>query len=96
MYGIKYLPTFPADRDAVKAYLSRFYAGTEKRFFTLLRKKIRQLRDYPQMYPVYEGDPYYRKFVVGQYIVFYTIDESSATVEIHRILPGSWDILKHL
>jgi plasmid stabilization system protein ParE len=95
-YGIKYLPVFTEDREVTKAHLSRFYAGTEKRFFTLLRKKIRQLRDNPHMYPVYEIDNDYRKLVVGQYIVLYSVDESSAIVEIHRMLPGSWDILSHL
>jgi len=95
-YGIKYLPTFPADRDVIKAHLSQFYAGTEKRFFTLLRKKIKRLRDFPHMCPVYEIDTDYRKLVAGQYIVLYKVDESSAIVEIHRMLPASWDILNHL
>ena len=95
-YAIKYLPTFSSDRDAIRVHLSQYYAGTEKRFFTLLRKKISRLRDFPAMCPIYEIDPVYRKLVVGQYIVLYTLDESRAIIEIHRILPGSWDILKHL
>jgi len=95
-YGIKYLPVFMKDRDVIKTHLSRFYAGTEKRFFTLLRKKIKRLRDHPHICPVYEIDIDYRKLVVGQYIVLYTVYESSTIVEIHRMLPGSWDILNHL
>jgi plasmid stabilization system protein ParE len=95
-YGIKYLPVFTVDRDVIRAHLSKFYTGTEKRFFILLRKKIKRLRSFPHICPVYEFDPFYRKLVVGQYVVLYTTDESRAIIEIHRMLPGSWDILSHL
>jgi len=95
-YRIKYLPTFPEDRDVIKAHLSQFYPGTEKRFFSLLKKKISRLKDFPHMCPVYELDPDYRKLVAGQYIVLYTLDENKAIIEIHRMLPGSWDILSHM
>jgi len=91
-YKIKYLPTFPADRDAVRTHLSQFYPGTEKRFFTILRKKIKQLKDFPLMYPVYEDKPEYRKMVAGDYLVFYSVNEDAKIVEIRRILHGSQNI----
>jgi plasmid stabilization system protein ParE len=46
------------------------------------------------MYPVYENNPGYRKIVIGNYLVFYTVDEKK-TVEIHRILPGIRDLSRY-
>ena len=91
-YRIKYLPTFTADRDVIKAHLSRFYIGTEKRFFTLVRKKVDRLKDFPLMYPVSEFDLNYRKMVIGDYLLFYIVNEDNKTVEIHRIFHGAQDI----
>jgi len=91
-YRIKYLPVFTSDRDVIRAHLSRFYTGTEKRFFTLVRKKIKQLKDFPLMYPVFEIDPNYRKMVIGDYLLFYIVDEDNKMVEIHRIFHGAQDI----
>jgi len=91
-YRSKYLPVFMADRDVIRAHLSRFYTGTEKRFFTLVRKKIKQLSDFPLMYPVFEFDPNYRKMVIGDYLLFYIVDEDNKMVEIHRIFHGAQDI----
>jgi len=92
-YHISYLPTFPTDRDTVRAHLSQFYPGTEKRFFILLRKKIKQLKDFPLMYSVYEDNPAYRRMVAGDYLLFYTVNERSKVVEIRRILHGSQNIV---
>jgi len=91
-YRIKYMPTFPNDRDIIRIHLSKFYTGTEKRFFTLLRNKISQLKDFPLMYPVFEYDPDFRKMVIGDYLLFYIVDEINRIVEIHRIFHGAQDI----
>lgn len=55
-----------------------------------IEKAIAKLEDMPQMFPlVYnrvlaaEG---FRKFMVKNYLVFYTIDEEEKTVNIERIL----------
>ena len=93
-YRIKYLPTFPSDRNVIRKYLSQFYVGTEKRFFLLLRKKINYLREFPFSCSVYEHDPDYRRLVVGDYLVFYTVNEDLKVVEVHRILHGSQNINK--
>jgi len=38
----------------------------------------------------------YRKLVVGDYLVFYMIDENENSVEIHRIFHGTRNIGQHL
>ena len=95
-YRIRYLPDTVTDREAIKDYLSRYYAGTVKRFFALLKEKIARLKEYPYSCPIYEDDPDYRRLVVGDYLVFYMVREDAKIVEIHRIFHGSRDISKQL
>ena len=91
-YRIRYLPDTVDDRLKIKNYLSRYYTGTAKRFFNLLKKKISKLRDFPYSCQVYEDDTDYRRLVVRDYLVFYMINEDKKTVYIHRIFHGSQDI----
>jgi len=80
------------DREHIKIYLSKFYPGTAKHFFSLLRKRTSQLKAFPYLGPEYEDDPDYRKLVVGDYLVFYMVNEDIKVVEVHRIFHGSMDI----
>ena len=95
-YRLKYMEDTISDRDNIKNHLSKFYPGTTKRFFSMLKKKITRLKTYPESCPIYEDDPDYRKLVAGDYLVFYMINEKEKKVEIHRILHGSMDINQHL
>ena len=95
-YRIKYLPDAVTDRNEIKSYLSQFYKSTANDFFALLKKKTAQLKDYPCSCPKYEDDPDYRVLVVGDYLVFYMVDDGHKIVEIHRIFHGSKDIRRHL
>jgi plasmid stabilization system protein ParE len=62
----------------------------------LLKKKTNRLKTHPYSCPVYEDVPDYRKLVVGDYLVFYIVNEDAKIVEIHRIFHGSRDIRQHL
>jgi plasmid stabilization system protein ParE len=62
----------------------------------LLKKKTSRLKDYPYSCPEYEDDPDYRRLVVGDYLVFYKVNEDDKTIEVHRILHGSQNIQKQL
>jgi len=95
-YRLMYLEDTITDREYIRTYLSQYYPGTSKRFFSFLRKKIDRLKIYPYSCHVYEDDPDYRMLVVGEYLTFYMVDENAKIVEIHRILHGSRDISKHL
>jgi len=91
-YKLVYLPKSLEDRTAIRDYLSQFYPGTAKKFFTMLRKSNARLRDFPLSCPIYEDNPKYRKLVVGDYLVFYTVNEDAKLIEIRRILHGSRSI----
>ena len=95
-YRIRFLPYTISDREEIRVYLSRYYESTVKKFFTLLKDKIAQLKDFPYSCPVHEDDPDYRRLVVGGYLVFYMAKEDEKIVEIHRILHGSRNIQQHL
>ncbi|GHV27036.1 hypothetical protein AGMMS4952_08080 [Spirochaetia bacterium] len=95
-YEIKFLAPAVADLDSIVTYSLQFYPSTPKKFLDALEKAKLNLHDMPYMYPVYEKQPIYRKAVVLNYLVFYTIDDRKRLVNIHRILPGAWDITRHL
>lgn len=95
-YKIKYLPLAVQDLRDIAEYLSGFYPKTAKRVLKELRDKIAKLGDTPKMCEIYRLDPQYRKMIVEQYLVFYQINESDRTVEIHRVLRGSWNLPHYL
>ena len=95
-YRLRYLDDTTTDRDNIKIYLSQFYAGTVNKFFELLKKRTAKLKSYPFSCPVFEDDPDYRKLVVGDYLVFYMVNEDEKIVDIHRILHTSRDISRYL
>lgn len=94
-YRIKYLPNTIVDRTEIRDYLAKYYESTVKRFFTLLKEKITLLKEFPHSCPVYEDDHDYRILVVGDYLVFYMVNEENKTVEIHRIFHGTQNIKQH-
>ena len=96
MYRIKYLPDTVTDRANIKEYLSQYYESTAKEFFILLKAKIEQLKEFPYSCPVYEDDLEYRRLVVGDYLVFYRVNDKEKIVEIHRIFHGSQDIRQQI
>jgi len=95
-YNIRYLPVAEQDLYDVAEYLSQFYADTFKRFMATLEKSICSLADTPLMYEEYHDDPFYRRMVVGDYLVFYHVDEAKHIVEIHRVLHGSRDVRQYI
>ena len=83
------------DLNDIKAYLNQFYPGTTGRFIKLLKKRITHLKSFPYLCPVYEEDDDYRKLVVGDYLVFYIVNEDIEFIEIHRIFHGSRDVKQY-
>lgn len=95
-YKIKYLPLAVQDLQDIARYLSGFYPKTASRVLKEMREKIIKLGNTPRMCEVYALDPTYRKLVSDQYVVFYRVNEETKTVEIHRILRGSWNLPQYL
>ena len=95
-YKIKYLPLAVQDLNDDAWYLSGFYPKTASRALKEMRERITKLGDNPRMCEIYPLDPAYRKMVVDQYLVFYQVNENTRTVEIHRVLRGSWNLPQYL
>ena len=95
-YKIKYLPLAVQDLNDIARYLSSFYPKTASRVLKEMREKITKLGDTPKMCELYRLDSTYRRMVVDQYLVFYQVNDYVRTVEIHRILRGSWNPPQYL
>jgi len=95
-FTVSYSPHAKKDKIEIKSYLSKFYPTTPKRFTTALKKQVSNLKENPNMYPVYLENPEYRRMIVDNYIVLYKISETVKNIEIYRILRASWDLPKYL
>jgi addiction module RelE/StbE family toxin len=94
-YKLKFLESAKGDKERIKTYLSRYYPSTPKNFVKKLKSCIENIKEMPYMHPEYEYYPNYRRAVVGNYLVFYKINEENKIVEIQRILPGQWDLARY-
>lgn len=61
-------------------------------FLNGLDRQTEYLKKTPEMYPLDENHPPYRKMVLGDYLLFYIIDEKKHEVEISRILPARMEL----
>ena len=95
-YIVRFSPFAKEDKKEIKAYLSKFYPGTPRRFADLLKKHIANLKNNPYLYPEYSENTNYRRMLVGNYFVFYKVNDSTKQIDIYRILRASWDLPKHL
>jgi len=95
-YTIRYLKLAQDDLREIMAYLSQFYPSTSQSFIDKLRKQIHLLKRMPLMCEVYYSDPFYRKMIVGDYLVFYHVNSENHVIEIHRILHGTQNVKRYL
>ena len=92
-YKIMILSSAKEDLAGIIDYLSSFYENTAANQYDRIIEKINRLKQFPFMYPEYESsisNYNYRKMVVDNYLVFYTVSED--TVRIHNIINGKMDI----
>ena len=95
-YTVRFSPFAKEDKKEIKTYLSKFYPGTPGRFIALLKKHIASLKDNPYMYPEYQQNTSFRHMPVGNYIVFYKVNDVEKHIDIYRILRATWDLPKYL
>ena len=95
-YKAKYLITAKHDREAIKVYLDQFSSTAAKKLFDRIRSRIEYVKENPYMCEVYKRRPQFRKMVVGDYLVFYKVNEDESMVEVHHIFHGMTDIEHHL
>jgi len=95
-FRVIFLEEAEMDMNNIEEYLSQFYASTVRNFFIKLKEQVFRLADTPYMCQAYEEDPFFRKMVVGDYILFYSVNEIRNLVLIHRIFHHSRNITRLL
>ncbi len=94
-FRLRYLPMADIDLIEIDEALGEAPVKASK-FFSMLDKHTAILVSMPLMYPVYDDFPIYRKMLVLDYLVFYAVNESNGSIDIHRIINGRMDIAKQL
>jgi plasmid stabilization system protein ParE len=93
-YTIKFLDTaYSGLADAI-SNISQVSHKAAVRFMDELDDQTGYLADMPKMYPMDEDHPPYRKIVLQDYLVFYTVNEEEQQVEIVHILPGRMNLTR--
>jgi len=91
-FRVTFNDTAKDDMSTIEEYLSQFYANSSMKFFIALERQVSLLETSPYMCPVYEDNPKFRKMILGDYLLFYSVDEAYELVKIHRIFHHSRDI----
>ncbi len=96
MYKIRLSERSRQDYIDILEHKKQFYPGTAGRFADALHEKTSLLVAQPFMCPEYPPRPKYRKMVVMDYLVFYTVDEQAKVITLSRIVNGTSDYEKAL
>ena len=95
-YRPKILDAAEQDIKQIEEYLVQYSHNAVRRFFESMKERIRSLRTMPFSCPEYELDPFFRRMVLGDYILFYNVDEKRKLVIVHRIFHHSRNIDRHM
>lgn len=97
-YSVIYSPKATEDLKEIYSYIAftLMVPGTAERQVNRIRQTVRSLDSMPLRNPAVDWDPWksagMRKVAVDNFVVFYTVDESSSTVTVIRIVYGGRDI----
>ena len=92
-YRLEYISTFYTDVLQVIKNLEE-YPQKAERILSKLDKILINLVYMPEMYPVYEAFPIFRKIAIEDYLTFYIVNKRDRLIEIHRLLYSRMDIAK--
>ena len=95
-FQVLFLEDAEQDINDIEEYLSQFYCSTVRNFILKLENSVFALSDMPYLYPEYDEDPYFRRMVVNDYLLFYSVDEKRRLVVIHRIIHSKRDISREI
>lgn len=96
-YTIRYLPEALEEMLPILAYLAEYSTTAPGKFASEVETQIKQLEDFPRMYPAYEHNRDFRVIqTLFDYQVFYIVNEKARSVDIHHILHGRRNIKKFL
>ena len=92
---LEYISTFYEDIFSIDLYLEE-YPQKAKRIFEKIDEKLNNLVNHPELYPVYDDFPVFRRIVVEDFLVFYVVKEDDEIIEIHRVINGKMDVPNRL
>ena len=98
IFKVKYSKRAADDLADIIGYISGELCNPQaaERFYNAAADKLGLLRAHPYMFPLYRDEKLnaegVRFAVIGNYLMFYLVDEDDATVNITRILYGGRDI----
>ena len=97
-FKVKYSEQSSLDLADILEYISDELCSPKaaEKFFIGVVKKIELLRENPYLFPLYHDEMLsaegYRFAVIGNYLMFYVIDDGNSMVSIFRILYGRRNI----
>ena len=94
MYRIEYLPEAIDEMLKIENYLYEHSPSAADRFAEALEERTDSLAEYPLMCQVYDKDPFFRRMVIDDYLLFYSVDERRELVVIHHIFHHSQDTFR--
>ena len=94
-YKVKYLPSLARDIHRISVALQQ-YPEKAKRLIKELDEKLLQLEDMPHVWPVFHARPKYRKMLLEDHLLFYTVDDMSYEVKACRIFYHKMNVEQHL
>ncbi|MCM1545531.1 MAG: type II toxin-antitoxin system RelE/ParE family toxin [Clostridiales bacterium] len=101
-YEINYRPEAQADLIDTVRYISGKLKNTTavQKIAKDIKTAIEELANDPHIYPVYFPlQPLkheYRKFVIDNYIIFYTVEEREKVVTVFRVIYGKRNLTQQL
>ena len=93
---VEYHDNASHDVKEITTQLALYYASTARNFKKLLVNKVASLKKTPYICQPSEIDPFFRRMVVGNYNLFYSVDEQKKLVTIHRIFHHTRNISKEM
>lgn len=101
-YSVIMLPAAEEDYREILRYLDRRFESPQasRTLNQRLREALENLRETPRMYAFSTDEVLrqrgYHKFLIGNYVALFQIDETNQVVEIYRIFHGSQNYAKYL
>jgi len=85
VYSVAHLPKAIDDIFDIEEYLYSHSPTAADRFTEMLDECVGDIAEHPYMWPIYEKDSFFRRMIIGDYVLFYSVDEKRKLLVIHRI-----------
>jgi len=97
-YSVEFSEQGSRDLDVIIGYISEDLLSPQaaQKFFNTVNEKLIILQNSPYLYPLYHDDKLAKEgfhfITLGNYLMFYLVDDETSVVSIVRIIYGRRDI----